>query len=153
MVAAGPSIRAPGFHILHSCTHAIEWIDEYSCIHAKVLWQALELQDEGDRVHPEKWYALNWKNRQTGNVRTESQILRYKRRHKEHPGGEASFASIQPAFWWRWYVCSYLKDRKKYKRERGETYRDRRWASQSLGSYTVWLVRCRAKQQSKVVKR
>ena len=152
MVPCG-TIRAPGFLILHSCTHVIEWIDEYSCIHAKVLWQALELQDEGDRVHPEKWYALNWKNRQTGNVRTESQILRYKRRHKEHPGGEASFASIQPAFWWRWYVCSYLKDRKKYKIEGRSTYKDWRWASESVGSYTAWLVRCRAKRRSKLVKR
>ena len=120
MVAVRLSIRAPGFLILHSCTHAIEWIDEYSCIHAKVLWQALELQDEGDPAHPEKWYALNWKNRPTGSVRTESQILRYKRRHKEHSGGEASFVSILPAFWWRWHVCSYLKDRKKYKTQRGE---------------------------------
>ena len=153
MVAVGLSIRAPGFLILHSCTHAIEWNDEYSCIHAKVLWQALELQDEGDRVHPEKWYALNWKNRQTGNVRTESQILRYKRRHKEHSGGEASFVSILTAFWWRWYVCSYLKDRKKYKIEGRSTYKDWRWASESVGSYTAWLVRCRAKRRSKLVKR
>ena len=58
--------------------------------------------------------------KQTGNFHTESQILRYKRWHKEHSGGEASFVSILPAFWWRWYVCSYLKDRKKYKRQRGE---------------------------------
>ena len=64
--------------------------------------------------------VLNGQKRWTGNFHTESQILRYKRRHKEHSGGEASFVSILPAFWWRWYVCSYLKDRKKYKRWRRE---------------------------------
>ena len=73
-----------------------------------------------------RWPSPPWKTicpkleKQTGNFHTESQILRYKRWHKEHSGGEASFVSILPAFWWRWYVCSYLKDRKKYKRQRGE---------------------------------
>ena len=59
MVTGGAEYQSSWFSHSSFMYSAIEWIDEYSCIHAKVLWQALELQDEGDPVHPEKWYALN----------------------------------------------------------------------------------------------
>ena len=76
-----------------------------------------------------RWPSPPWKmicpklEKQTNRqfpYRVTNTIKYYKRRHKEHWGGEASFASILTAFWWRWYVCSYLKDRKKYKTQRGE---------------------------------
>ena len=44
----------------------------------------------------------------------------YKRWHKEHSEGTAGFVSILPSFWWRCYGSNYLKDRKKYKSQRGE---------------------------------
>ena len=118
MVACGAEYQSSWFS--HSSfMYSGNWIDEYSCIHAKVLWQALELQDEDDPVHPEKRYPYARKTNKH-NFHTELQILRFKRRRKEHSGGEASFVSILPAFWWRWYLCSYLKDGKKCKRRRGE---------------------------------
>ena len=43
------------------------------------------------QVHPGKWYALNWKNRQTGNFHTDSQIQnRYKRWRTKHSEGTAN---------------------------------------------------------------
>ena len=38
----------------------------------------------------------------------------------KHSEGTANIVTILPAFWWRCYGSRYLKDRKKYRRRRGE---------------------------------
>jgi hypothetical protein len=49
--------------------------------------------------------------------------------------------SILPAFWWRWYGSSYLKDGKKYKSQRGEECTKTRGEEKNLWDPTQsgWL--------------
>ena len=78
---------------------------------------------------------------------------RHKRRHKEHSEGTASFVSMLPAFWCRCCGSGYLKDRRKYSRQRGDARTKTGGEEALLWDPTVWLVRCRAEGQRKRVKR
>jgi len=57
-----------------------------------------------------------------------------------------------PAFWWRCYGSSYLKDRKKYRRWRGEA-RTRPEVRKHTCGLLHSLVRCRVEGQRRVVRR
>ena len=95
------------------------------------------------QVHPGKWYALNWKNRQTGNFHTDSQIQnRYKRWRTKLSEGTANIVTTlqlsgggaTEADAWRTGTSAG---------DGGEKHGQR----PEVGSYGVWLVGCRAEAE------